>query len=75
MKLDIILKWVATVILIIGSAINSLGYYPVGPIIIITGSAVWLIVSLMWKEPALIITNGVLVVVSTSALLYNLYGH
>lgn len=74
MKLDIILKWVATVILIIGSAINSLGYYPVGPIVIITGSFIWLIVSIMWKEPALIITNGVLVVVSTGALLYHIYG-
>ena len=74
MKLDILLKWIATVILIIGSGINSLGIYPLGPIVIIAGSFIWLIVSIMWKEPALIITNGVLVVVSTGALLYHIYG-
>ena len=74
MKLDILLKWIATVILIIGSGINSLGIDPLVPIVIITGSFIWLIVSIMWKEPALIITNGVLVVVSTGALLYHIYG-
>ena len=74
MKLDIILKWIATIILIIGSGINSLGIYPLGPIVIIAGSFIWLIVSIMWKEWSLIITNGVLVVVSTVALLYHIYG-
>jgi hypothetical protein len=74
MKTDFILKWIATIVLIIGSGINSSGIYPLGPIVIITGSFIWLIVSIMWKEPALIITNGVLVVVSTGALLYHIYG-
>jgi hypothetical protein len=74
MKSDIILKWIATVILIIGSVVNSLGYYPAGPIVLITGSAIWLIVSFMWKESALIITNGALVIVSSVALLYHIYG-
>ena len=74
MKLDIILKWVATAILIIGSVVNSLGYYPAGPIVLIIGSSIWLIVSFMWKESALIITNGALVIVSSVALLYHIYG-
>ena len=74
MKLDIILKWVATAILIIGSIVNSLGYYPAGPIVLILGSFIWLIVSFMWKESALIITNGALVIVSSVALLYHIYG-
>ena len=68
MRLDQILKWTATAILILGTAVNSLGYYPLGPIILVIGGIVWLIVSVMWKEPALIITNAVMSAVGASGL-------
>jgi len=63
LKIDSLLKWTATLTLVIGTAVNSLGYYPMGPIILAVGGIIWLIVSIMWKEPALVVTNGVLVVV------------
>lgn len=69
MKVDQLLKWTATAILILGTAVNSLGYYPQGPIILAIGGLIWLIVSVMWKEPALIITNGVMSVVGIGGLL------
>jgi hypothetical protein len=69
MKLDQILKWVATGILIVGSLVNSLGYYPAGPIILGLGSIVWLIVSIMWKEMSLIVTNLIFAVVTTIGLI------
>jgi len=59
-KLDTVLKWMATVILIIGAFVNSLGYYPAGPILFIVGGSLWLTVSVMWREPSLIVTNGVM---------------
>jgi len=31
--IDFYLKWIATAILIVASALNSLGYYPIGPIL------------------------------------------
>lgn len=62
MKTDSILKWTATVILIIGTFINATfpNLYPLGPALLALGGIVWLVVSFMWKEPALIVTNGVL---------------
>ena len=69
---DIFLKWTATVILIIGTGINALGFYPAGPVILVIGSFIWLIVSCMWNEPALIVTNLVLCVVGAAGLLYSL---
>ena len=69
MKLDQVLKWTATSILILGTAVNSLGFYPLGPIILVVGGIVWLIVAVMWKEPALIITNAVMSAVGAGGLL------
>jgi len=62
MKIDSILKWAATVILIIGTFVNATfpNLYPLGPALLAAGGIVWLIVSFMWKEPALIVTNAVL---------------
>jgi len=68
LKIDSLLKWTATLTLVIGTAVNSLGYYPMGPIILAVGGIIWLIVSIMWKEPALVVTNGVLVVVGLAGL-------
>ena len=71
MPIDQILKWLATAILILGTAVNSLGYYPLGPIILVAGGVVWLVVAVMWKEPALIITNAVMSAVGAGGLLIN----
>jgi len=67
-----ILKWIATVILIVGTAVNGLGYYPAGPIILAVGGFVWLSVSIMWKEPALIVTNVVMTLTGVGTLVYKL---
>ena len=34
------------------------------------GGFIWLVVSIIWREPALIVTNGVLFVVGVSGLIY-----
>ena len=71
LKIDVILKWIATITLIIGTFINA-GYphlYPIGPAVLALGGAIWLIVSFMWKEPAWIITNGVLTLVGISGII------
>ena len=69
MKTDQILKWVATGILIVGSLVNSFGYYPAGPMILGLGAIVWLIVSIMWKEMSLIVTNLIFAVITTIGLI------
>ena len=74
MQIDQILKWLATAILIFGTAVNSLGYYPLGPIILVVGGVVWSIVAIMWREPALIITNLVMSAVGAGGLVVVYFG-
>tara|TARA_Y100000992_G_scaffold300284_1_gene268640 strand:- start:1505 stop:1735 length:231 start_codon:yes stop_codon:yes gene_type:complete len=65
MKIDFYLKWIATGTLIVGCFVNSAfpDMYPIGPILLALGGVVWLIVSCIWREWSLIITNGVMTAV------------
>lgn len=65
-----LLKWIATAVLIIGTAVNSAGYYPAGPILLILGGIIWLIVSIRWREPALIATNSLMTLAAVIPLAY-----
>ena len=71
MDLTSILKGSGTATLIIGTLINCLGYYPQGPILLAIGATFWLLVSIIWKERALMVTEGVLVVVAIIGLSIN----
>jgi|TARA_B100000519_G_scaffold185912_1_gene181484 hypothetical protein len=71
MKLDTFLKWTATAVLIVGTGINAFGIYPLGAIILALGGLIWLAVSCMWREPSLIVTNGVLFLVGTGGIVLN----
>jgi len=73
-KLDWYAKWVATATLIVGTAVNSLGFYPAGPLILSAGGVVWLAVSIHWREPSLIVTNGVMVAVGLAGLALKYFG-
>ena len=58
------LKWIGTSILILGTGVNSLGIYPLGPMLLGVGGLVWMTVGIMWKETSLIVTNLVLSLVT-----------
>ena len=64
-----ILKWIGTSILVIGTGVNSLGIYPLGPILLGLGGLVWMTVGILWKENSLIITNLILSLVTFIGLL------
>jgi hypothetical protein len=70
--LDWYIKWLATAILIVGTAINSMGYYPLGPIVLAVGGVLWLAISIYWREPSLIVTNAVMTVTGLAGLAYRL---
>lgn len=72
-KWDFYAKWIATAILIIGTAVNSMGFYPAGPIILAVGGIVWLAISIYWKEPSLIVTNGVMSLTGIAGLCYSYF--
>ena len=71
MKNDQILKWTATFTLIVGTFVNAglRHLYPIGPILLVLGGINWLIVSVIWKEPALITTNAVLTITGIGGIL------
>ena len=64
------LEWIATVILIAGTAVNSLGYYPEGPLLLCLGGLIWLVVAIRWRKPSLIVVNGVMLLTGVSGLLW-----
>ena len=70
--LDTNLKWLATAVLVAATALTSLNIYPLEPILYLIGGLLWLVVSIMWKEPALIVTNLTLALVNAIGLIYNL---
>jgi len=74
LKLDQILKWVATVVLVIGAGVNGLGFRPEGPIILALGGYIWLVVAIMWREWSLVATNFVMSTVGIVTLYISYFG-
>jgi hypothetical protein len=71
--LNTYIKWIATAILIIGTAVNGLGYYPEGPAMLVLGGFLWLIVAIRVKDAPLIVTNLVMSTVGLVAIVYTLH--
>ena len=67
------MQWSATTILIIGTLINSLGFYPIGPILLTIGGIIWFIVAVRWRVVSLMVNNGVIVLMSLIGFLYHYY--
>lgn len=72
-KTNTILKWTATAILIVGTAVNGLGMYPEGPALLVLGGFIWLIVAVRIKDAPLIVTNLVMATVGLAAIIYTLH--
>ena len=62
------MKWFAAGLLIIGTIITNLGFYPVGPMILVAASASWMVVGIQWKENALTLTNLFMVLIGIVSL-------
>lgn len=67
------MKWFATVVLILGTAINTAGFHPEGPIMLFVGGLIWLVISIRWKEPSLIITNAVMALAAVVGFAYSFF--
>lgn len=66
------LSWFATLVLIVGSAVNGLGYYPLGPLILCIGGLLWLVVAVIRRDWPLMIVNLVMSSVGFVTILYTL---
>ena len=72
-KTNAILKWTATAILIVGTGVNGLGIYPLGPALLVLGGFIWLAVAIRIKDAPLIVTNLVMATVGLAAIVYTLH--
>ena len=68
------LEWVGTAILILGTAVNSMGYYPAGPILLCFGGVFWLTVSIRWRKASLIVVNSIMTATAVAGLLWHYFG-
>lgn len=68
------LEWVGTAVLVVGTAVNSLGYYPLGAIILCFGGVCWLTVSIRWGKLSLIVVNSIMTATAVAGLLWHYFG-
>jgi len=69
---DSVIKWAATLILIIGSFVNSMQVYPQGPWLLVLGGLLWLLSAIRMRDRALIVTNAVMAVAGAGPLIYRM---
>ena len=72
MKLDFYLKWLATVVCIVGAIFTSLNSYPLGPALLNLGALIWLVVAIMWREWSLIVINATMLLIYSIGLIVKL---
>ena len=64
--------WIATLVLIVASAVNGLGYYPLGPLMLAAGGLLWLLVGVMRRDWPIIVTNAVMSTLGFITIIYTL---
>jgi len=52
------LKWIATIVILIGASFNSLEIVPINFYFMLTGTGLWFIVGMLWFDRALITLNS-----------------
>ncbi len=56
-------KWIATIVILIGAVLNSLEIAPINFYFMLTGTGLWFIVGMLWFDRALITLNAVIFVI------------
>lgn len=73
-RLNLWLEWIGTVILILGTAVNSLGYYPQGPLLLSVGGLFWLVVAVRWRKASLVVVNSIMLLTALLGMLWRYFG-
>jgi hypothetical protein len=68
------LKWLGTAVLILGTAVNGMGYWPWGPLLLALGGVIWGIAAIITRDRALLVTNAVMSSVGIVAIAWSLWG-
>ncbi|NDB61336.1 hypothetical protein EB001_23295 [bacterium] len=68
-KVEFFFEWASTIILLSGAALTSLNIYPMNVFLSIVGNLGWLVVSIMWRKPSLIVIQLVITVIYVAGLI------
>ena len=67
-------KWVSSIIIIVGMVLSSANIYPINIWVHMFGVTGWLIVGMLWHDRALIFLNAVAIFVFASGLVNHYFG-
>ena len=62
-RYELVIEWIATIVLIAGVALTALNIYPLNVYVSIAGNFFWLVVALMWRKWSLITIQSVVLVI------------
>lgn len=65
------IKWVSTVILLVGVALTTRNVYPLNVYVSLVGNVGWLFVGIVWREWSLITVQTVIVLLYASGMVSN----
>jgi hypothetical protein len=65
-----IVEWSASIISVAGAVCVSLDYYPIGAIMCLLETGLWLTVSVQMRQPAMITSNTVLLLIYIVGMSY-----
>jgi hypothetical protein len=68
-KYEFLIKWVSTVLVIIGAYLTAVDITPLNKIVLLISSTGWVITGLLWKQPSLWVLNAYLVIVYAYGLI------
>jgi|TARA_Y100000296_G_C4934912_1_gene138499 fatty-acid desaturase len=66
---DWYIKWVASIILIVGITLTANNIYPLNLFFDVVGLTGWFIVAMLWNDHALIVINSVSIVILLNGIL------
>ena len=68
-RIEFIFEWGSTIILLCGAALTSLNIYPMNVFLSLAGNLGWLVVSVMWRKPSLIVIQLVITIIYVAGLI------
>ncbi|NDB61765.1 hypothetical protein EB001_25490 [bacterium] len=68
-KIEFILEWGSTIILLCGAALTSLNIYPANVFLSLIGNLGWLVVAISWRRPSLIVIQLVISFIYVAGLI------
>ena len=67
-QVEFFFEWGSTIILLCGAALTSLNIYPMNVFLSLAGNLGWLVVSVIWRKPSLIVIQLVITVIYVAGL-------